>query len=164
MSQKRPKFLHQEHWKLKRFRKAPWRKPKGKRSKMRAKEKAKPSVVSIGYRGPRNVRGYHPKGLPEVLVYTVEDVEHIDTETVVKIASSVGVRKKIEIVKRASEKNIYVANPRIPFAKFSSKEELDSLLPIRKYVGAWHISDKLPEEEREELEESAEEAGIEVVE
>lgn len=191
MNQKRPKFLHQEHWKLKRFRKAPWRKPRGKRSKMRTKERAKPFLVSIGYRGPREVRGWHPKGVPEITVYNVQDVERLEaekekesrTETkrrktkkktkkgkgkgkgnyVVRIASSVGTRKKIQIVKAAVEKNLYVANPAIKAAKISSMEELESLTTIREYIKTWHVSDKAPEEEREDIMDRAEELGIEVV-
>ncbi|KYK31854.1 MAG: hypothetical protein HXS46_08320 [Theionarchaea archaeon] len=202
MKRKRPKFLHQEHWKLKRFRKASWRKPKGKGSKMRAKEKAKPALVNIGYRGPKKVRGLHPKGVPEVLVRTVQDIERIQKERekgtkeiekgkikekgkeqrkkkrgkkkrytkgkavnyVIKVASAVGTRKKLEIVKAAAKYNLYVANPSIPFAKISTMEELESLIPIKKYITAWYISSKVPEEEREELGSRAEEAGIEVME
>lgn len=167
MKRKRPKFLHQEHWKLKRFRKAPWRKPKGKRSKMRAKERAKPFLVSIGYRGPKKVRGWHPKGVPEVTVYNVEDVESAaqnNPAQVVRIASAVGTRKKIEIVKKAAEKNMYVANALIDFVKISSMEELESVLPLKPHIKKWYISDKLTDEKREEIEERVEEEGIEVVE
>lgn len=190
MNQKRPTFLHQEHWKLKRFRKAPWRKPRGKRSKMRTKERAKPFLVSIGYRGPREVRGWHPKGMPEITVYNVQDVERLEaekekskTETkrrktkkktkkekgkgkenyVVRIASTVGTRKKIQIVKAAVEKNLYVANPAIKAAKITNMEELESLISIKEYIKTWHVSDKVPEEEREDIMDRAEELGIEVV-
>lgn len=196
MNQKRPTFLHQEHWKLKRFRKAPWRKPRGKRSKMRTKERAKPFLVSIGYRGPREVRGWHPKGVPEITVYNVQDVERLEaekeksrTETkrrktkkkakkgkgeerrkekgkgnyVVRIASAVGTRKKIQIVKAAVEKNLYVANPAIKAAKITSMEELESLISIREYIKTWYVSDKTPDEEREDIIDRAEELGIEVV-
>jgi large subunit ribosomal protein L32e len=168
MKKKRPKFLHQEHWKLKRFRKASWRKPRGKRSKMRAKERAKPFLVTIGYRGPKKVRGWHPRGAPEITVFNVRDVERIEQETpsaqVVRIASGVGTRKKIEIVKKAVEKSLYVANPAIEFAKISSVEQLDSFLPVKPYIRKWYISGKVPDEERDDIEERAEEAGIEVVE
>jgi large subunit ribosomal protein L32e len=171
MKKKRPKFVHQEHWKKKRFKNASWRRPKGKRSKMRAKEKAKPSLVSIGYRGPKKVRGYHPKGLPEVIVHNVKDItelveqkEDAKNEYVIKIASSVGTRKKIDIVQKAVENNFHVANPGIDFVKFSTVDELESLESIKKYVNTFLISDKAPEDIREEIEERAEELGIEVVE
>ncbi len=177
MKKKRPKFVHQEHWKKKRFKDAPWRRPRGKRSKMRAKEKAKPSLVSIGYRGPKKVRGYHPKGLPEVIVNNVQDIitlvekedknEKEDTKKgynhVIKIGSGVGTRKKIDIVKTAVENSLYVANPVIKFVKFSTVDELESLESIKDYVNAFIVSDKVPEEDREEIEERAEELGIEVV-
>ncbi len=169
---------------------------------MRAKERAKPYLVSIGYRGPKKVRGLHPKGAPEILVHTVQDVERIEEERekekegikkeegkeikreegkrkgkkgkkgkkgikpdcVIKIASTVGTRKKAEIVRAAVEKNMYVANPSVAFAKVCSTEELEHLLPIKQYIKAWFISDKLTDDEREEVEARAEEEGIEVME
>jgi large subunit ribosomal protein L32e len=163
MKKKRPKFLHQEHWKLSQFKKASWRKPRGKRSKMRAKERSKPFLVSIGYRGPKEVRHWHPRGMPEVTVYTVREVEQITGE-VVRIASAVGTRKKIDIVRAAVEKNIPLVNPRIKFVKIATTEELESLIPLREYINAWYLSDKLTDDEREDLEEQLEEAGIEVME
>ena len=149
---------------------------------MRAKEKAKPFMVTIGYRGPKEVRGWHPKGMPETTVYNVGDVEKLkerdggekkgkkrkrektEKDSVIKIASSVGNRKKMEIVKKAVEKGLYVANPSIEFVKLSSIEELESALPIKKYIKKWYISDRVPDEEKEEMEDRAEEEGIEVVE
>lgn len=196
MKRKRPRFLHQEHWKLKRFKKAPWRKPRGKRSKMRTKERAKPFLVSIGYRCPRAVRGWHPRGAPEILVHTVRDIDRIAGENqevevevaqpserkskrklqpgkelknpevscVLRIGSGVGSRKKLELVKAAQNRNLYVANPKIKVAKVSSLEELESLLPIKNFIKSWYVSETLTEDEREKILGRAEEVGIEVVE
>lgn len=185
MNRKRPKFLHQEHWKLKRFKKASWRKPKGKRSKMRAKEKAKPVLVSIGYRGPRKVRGWHPKGSPEIMVHNAKDIVRIiqdqeksekgkmtasqkkkagnkDTGVVIRIASSVGTRKKIDIIKAACEHNLHVVNPQIKQVILTVPDDVELYLPIKKYIATWRISDGLTEEEREEIQEEAEDKGVEV--
>lgn len=161
---------------------------------MRTKERAKPFLVSEGYRSPRVVRGWHPRGAPEIIVYTVQDINRIAGENqaagvakpserklkrksqlsqkskkpevscVLRISSGVGSRKKLELVKAAQDKNLYVANPMIKVAKISSLEELESLLPIRNFIKTWHVSDKLTEDEREEVLERAEEVGIEVVE
>ena len=130
---------------------------------MRAKERSKPFLVSIGYRGPKEVRHYHPRGVPEVMVYTVKELDTIEGE-VVRIASAVGTRKKIDIVRAAVEKNITLVNPRIKFVKIATPEELESLIPLREYIDAWYLSDKLTDDEREELEEQLEEALIEVME
>jgi len=185
MNRKRPKFLHQEHWKLKRFKKASWRKPKGKRSKMRVKEKAKPVLVSIGYRGPRKVRGWHPKGSPEVMVHNARDIARIiqdqekskegkktsstkkkagneDTDVVIRIASSVGTRKKIDIMKATCEHNLHVVNPQIKQVILTVPEDVELYLPIKKYIATWRISEGLTEEEREEIQEEAEDKGVEV--
>ncbi len=164
MKRKRPQFLHQEHWKMKKFRKAPWRKPRGKRSKMRAREKAKPCMVRIGYRGPQKVRDWHPRGVPEVYVHRVEDLIQVDTEVVVRVASAVGTRKKIEIMKVARERNLYVVNSSIPLVKVSTVEELESLIPLKECIRKWCFSEKASEDEREKMTARAEEAGIEVVE
>jgi ribosomal protein L32E len=43
-------------------------------------------------------------------------------------------------------------------------EQLDSFLPVKPYIRKWYISGKVPDEERDDIEERAEEAGIEVVE
>ena len=81
-----------------------------------------------------------------------------------RIASAVGTRKKIDIVRAAVEKNITLVNPRIKFVKIATPEELESLIPLREYIDAWYLSDKLTDDEREELEEQLEEALIEVME
>ncbi|MBU7022282.1 MAG: hypothetical protein HXS41_14605 [Theionarchaea archaeon] len=194
MKQKRPAFLHQEHWKLKRFKKASWRKPRGKRSKMRARERAKPFSVTVGYRSPKLIRGWHPRGAPEITVHTLQDINRIQIEEsaeaaqlsegkskrksqsgrkskkkpqtpyVLRISSGVGNRKKLDLVRAAREKNLYVANPKVRVAKIASLEELESLLPLRDVIVSWHVSDKLTEDEREDVLERAEDEGIEVVE
>jgi large subunit ribosomal protein L32e len=171
MKRKRPTFLHQEHWKLKRFKKASWRKPRGKRSKMRSKERAKPYLVSIGYRSPKKVRNFHPKGVPEIIVHNVEDVQKIKTkgepegnyEYVIRIASSVGTRKKIDIVRAAAQKPVHIANPALSHVIVASVEELESFETIKDFIKTWFISDKVPEDEKEKIEERAEELGIEVI-
>ena len=165
MKRKRPKFLHQEHWKLNRFKKASWRKPRGKRSKMRSKERAKPYLVSIGYRSPKKVRYFHPKGAPEITVHNVTDVQKVVTEEqncVIRIASGVGTRKKIDMVRAAAQK-VHIANPAISHVIVGSVEELESFVEIANYIKAWFISDKVPEDEIEKIEERAEELGIEVI-
>ncbi len=68
-------------------------------------------VVEVGYRSPKAVRGLHPSGLEDVLVYNVKDLEKLNPETQgARIASTVGKRKKIEIIKRARELGIRILN------------------------------------------------------
>jgi len=109
---RRPKFRRQEWFRYKRLGEK-WRRPKGLHSKMRKRVKYRPAVVSIGYRGPSAVRGLHPSGFREVIVHNVKDLEGVDPKTeAVRIAATVGLRKRIEIEKRAEELGIRVLNRR----------------------------------------------------
>ncbi len=87
-----------------------WRKPKGIDSKKRRERKDKGRVVKIGYRVPKLIRGLHPSGLREVLVRSVEELQGLK-DVVVRIASTVGRRKRELIVKKAQELGLRVINP-----------------------------------------------------
>ena len=105
-----PEFLRQEWFRYKRLGEC-WRRPKGLHSKMRKGLKYRPPRVKIGYRGPRLARGLHPSGFEEVMVYRVEDLERINPERqAIRIGGTVGVRKRIDIVKKADEMGIRVLN------------------------------------------------------
>lgn len=160
---KKPKFKRQETWKLKRFKNHPkWRRPRGKRSKMRTKEGAKPKLPSIGYRSPKEVRGFHPSGLKEVRVENLFDVEKVDAETIVRISGRIGNRKKIEVVKALHEKKIRMCNPSIKFAFIGSVSELEELAKLKKYIKKFILPKNIAEEEREDISSKAEELGIEL--
>jgi large subunit ribosomal protein L32e len=108
---KKPKFRRQESWRYKRVSEI-WRKPDGVDSKMRKKVRGWPKSVEIGYRGPRVARGLHPSGYAEVLVRTVDDVNKIDPKThAIRIAHTVGMKKRAEISIRAGERGVRILNP-----------------------------------------------------
>jgi large subunit ribosomal protein L32e len=109
---KKPKFRRQESWRYKRL-KQPWRKPRGLDNKIRRKVKGWPQAPSSGYRGPKESRGLHPSGFREVRVFNVDDLHGVDPDLeAVRIAHTVGGRKRIEIVNRAKEMGIHILNPR----------------------------------------------------
>jgi large subunit ribosomal protein L32e len=111
LKQKKPKFVRQESWRYLRVKKR-WRRPRGIDSKMREKLAGRPSSVSIGYSSPRAVRGLHPSGLEEVLIYRPEDLAEVNPERqAVRIAHTVGARKRAEILEKAKELKITVLNP-----------------------------------------------------
>lgn len=111
LNRKRPWFKRQEWFRYKRLGES-WRKPKGKHSKLREHKKYRIPVVDAGFRGPKKVRGLHPSGFREVLVHTPKDLDNVNPEIeAVRIASSVGMRKRLEIEKKAEEKGIRVLNP-----------------------------------------------------
>ncbi|PMP73788.1 MAG: 50S ribosomal protein L32e [Aciduliprofundum sp.] len=110
MARKRPLFRRQEWFRYKKLGTA-WRRPKGKHSKMREHRKYRPPVVDSGFRGPRAVRYLHPSGYRDVLVHNLKELQSLDPAVdAVRIASTVGRRKKIEIYRNAVEKGFRVLN------------------------------------------------------
>ncbi|MBU0685686.1 MAG: 50S ribosomal protein L32e [Candidatus Thermoplasmatota archaeon] len=108
---RRPEFLRQEWHRRKRLQTAKWRRPRGGHSKMRQHYGYRPPVVSIGYGSPREARFLHPSGFREVMVYNVKDLAKIRPEQeAARVAHSVGMKKRLEIEKKADELNIRVLN------------------------------------------------------
>ncbi len=111
LKNKKPKFRRQESWRYKRVSEI-WRKPDGIDSKMRISKKGWPKLVEVGYRGPRKARGLHPSGYEEILVRNVDDLTQVNSETqAIRIAHTVGMKKRAEILSRADERHIHVLNP-----------------------------------------------------
>ncbi len=110
-----PRFIRQESWRYVRIKES-WRRPRGKDSKMRLRKKGYPKSPRVGYRTPKLVRGRHPSGFIEVLVHNVDEVRKLVTDPerqAIRIAASVGRRKRIEIIKYADEHGIRVLNRRL---------------------------------------------------
>jgi large subunit ribosomal protein L32e len=110
MRRKKPKFVRPESWRYVRLKES-WRRPRGLDHKMRLRYRGWPPRVSSGYGGPRVTRGLHSSGYREILVYNVGALEGVDPRTqVVRIAHTVGRRKKARILTEARKKNIFVLN------------------------------------------------------
>jgi Ribosomal protein L32E len=110
ISGRRPAFKRQEWFRYSKLGEK-WRKPKGIHSKMKRQLKRRPPMVDIGFRGPLSVRGLHPSGFEEVLVYNVDGLENIDPKVqAVRIGGTVGTKKRIAIEDRAAELGIRVLN------------------------------------------------------
>lgn len=108
----RPRFVRNESWRYVKI-KEQWRRPRGKDNKMRTIVKGWPRRVKIGYRGPAEARGLHPSGFRDVRVNTVKELEGLNPEIdAVRFASSLGGRKKSELLRRANELGLKVLNPR----------------------------------------------------
>lgn len=92
-----------------------WRKPKGDQNKSRQKLKGKNLMPAIGRRGARAGRGLHPSGLREILVNNMRDLEGVEGAAV-RIASSVGKRKREMMMSFAEKKKLAVLNAQAPKA------------------------------------------------
>lgn len=89
-----------------------WRHPRGRHSKVRRREKGKVAMPFIGWGAKASERGLHPSGFMELIVSSVNDLNKIDAKThAAKISSTVGKKKRAEILKRAGEMKIKVLNP-----------------------------------------------------
>ena len=108
---RKPDFIRQESWRYKRV-KPSWRRPRGIDNKMRSERKGWPASVKVGYRSPKSVRGFHPSGFEEIMVYNEYDLDFVNpSNQVVRIGHTVGRKKRVSIVQRAEELSIYVVNP-----------------------------------------------------
>ena len=107
----KPQFNRQDHHKKKRVGTS-WRRPRGGLSKQRRGVKGKGDTVEAGFRTPNAVRGRHPSGFEEVRVHNADDLEGVDGDSeAVRIASSVGGRKRERIEEVAEDRGIRVLNP-----------------------------------------------------
>lgn len=90
-----------------------WRKPRGLQSKQRKHYRAKGRIPQPGFGAPAAIRGYHPSGYREALVYNVADLEGLDPVTqAIRIAGTVGMKKRESIQEKAIEYGLKVLNPK----------------------------------------------------
>ena len=122
MKGKKPKFIRQDAHK-KRLKKR-WVKPRGLHSKVRLKRAGHAKKVADGYRGPKEVRGLSKEGLKIILVHNENELKNIDnTKEGIILASGVGLKNKIILLKKAKEIGINVLNLNID-EYLKKKEEL----------------------------------------
>jgi large subunit ribosomal protein L32e len=110
VAERRPKFIRQESWRYDRLAEN-WRKPKGKDNKMRKQKSGMPAIVKIGYRGPRVARGLHPSGYTDNVVHNMAELAKLDPKKdAARLGHTVGKRKRIGIIAKATELGIKVLN------------------------------------------------------
>jgi len=107
----KPKFRHEQAHRWIRVSDS-WRKVRGIDSATREKRKGRIALVSSGYRTPKAVRDLHPSLYEEVRVHRASELEELDPELhAVRIAATVGFRKRQEIIAAADAKLLRVLNP-----------------------------------------------------
>jgi|GEM_PF-778850 large subunit ribosomal protein L32e len=111
LREEKPTFVRQESWRYRRL-KENWRRPRGKTSRVRLEEGGWPPRVKVGYGKPRLVRGLHPSGFQEILVSSPKDLEGLDPKRqAIRIAHTVGLRKRLKILEMAQKLGLRVFNP-----------------------------------------------------
>ena len=112
MKKKRPTFVRTDSHKLKFKGSDKWRKPKGLHNKMGDNRRGYRRCVDFGYRTPVELRNVCVNdGMEHVVVRTISDLQKIDTKTqAIMVAHTVGLKKQLDILAKALEMNIKVAN------------------------------------------------------
>jgi large subunit ribosomal protein L32e len=107
----KPQFRHEQAHRWIRVSDS-WRKLRGIDSATREKRKGRIAMVSSGYRSPKAVRNLHPSLYVEVRVHRPSEVEDLNPDVhAVRIAATVGARKRQEIIAAADAKLLRVLNP-----------------------------------------------------
>ena len=85
-----------------------WRKPRGIDIYFNKEDGAVPKT---GYKRRKEIRGLHPSGFQEVLVFSVKDLENVDKDfQAVRLASTIGKKKREHIIVKANDLKIKVLN------------------------------------------------------
>lgn len=87
-----------------------WRSPVGGHSRARLQKKGAVSLPKVGYRTQKEFRGIHPSGYEEVLVHNTSDLEELEEGEAARIGSTVGGRKREQIIEKADDEDIKVLN------------------------------------------------------
>ena len=91
-----------------------WRKPRGQHNKQREQRKAKGALPKPGYGSPIAVRGMHPSGFFEVMVFSEKDLENLDSKTqAIRISAGVGGRKRKALQEKAAKAGFKILNTRV---------------------------------------------------
>jgi len=121
INKKRPSFRRVESWRYVRV-KDSWRKARGIDSRTRIKSKSGVKSPSVGYRGPKKVRGLHPSGYEEVRVHNINEMKDLNNKKhAIKVSTNLGVKKRISVIDYAQSRGFKVLNLGI------SQRELESL-------------------------------------
>ncbi|NQU79824.1 hypothetical protein HQ545_08715 [Candidatus Woesearchaeota archaeon] len=135
LKKKKPEFIRQDAHKKKKLG-WKWRKPKGSDSKMRVSRRGYKRSVRKGWGSPVLVKGLDRSGLLPVMVSTQTQLETINPKTQIMVMpSSVGTKRRTELVTQAISKGITVQNYK-DSQKFldEAKENFESRKKERKKV------------------------------
>jgi large subunit ribosomal protein L32e len=96
-----------------------WRKPRGIDNKKRIGKKIMGASPNVGWRSARDDRGFHPSGAKEILIRSLKDLESLQKslqdkdKIALRIAATVGAKKRLVILNKAKEMGLEVLNPNV---------------------------------------------------
>ena len=117
-----PRFPRQESHKRIRLMGKGWRKPKGHHGRVKKLHHSHGYSPKIGYGTPAAFRNLHSSGLEVVEVANLSELDKINPGTQGIKINSIGMKKKMMVIKAALEKKIKVFNVRNP-EKFIKQHE-----------------------------------------
>lgn len=80
---------------------------------MRRQLKAKGALPTPGFGSPAAIRGLHPSGFRDILVFNVDSLSGLNSETeAIRIGGGVGMKMRMKIQAAALEQGFKVLNPR----------------------------------------------------
>src|SRR3989338_650378 len=110
VKRKHPKFLRPNFGRSSRSRiKKAWRRQRGIDNKKRLKIAYMGASPSIGNGQPSEIMYFHPIGMPEALVHSLSELTNLKG-VAVRIASGVGRKKRLELIKMAESMKLPVLN------------------------------------------------------
>jgi len=113
MERKKMKFVRTDFWRHSKLGKGRkklqvWRRARGMHSKIRRMRRGYPAMPMIGYKSNQATAG-KVQGLVPVLVHNIHELAKLSKHNIAIIAH-VGARKKLEMLKKADEMKIKIAN------------------------------------------------------
>lgn len=158
---KKPTFTQQDNHKKPKLADK-WRRPKGSDSKMRVGLRGYKRSPEIGWGSPKDVRGLSRDGYTQNIINTANEIEGLDPKVDgAIIASNVGKKKKIELVKILVEKKINILNLKNPQDYLKSVEKDLSDKKAVKDKKEKEKSDKQKAKEKKAKEKEAEDKKAE---
>ena len=152
----KPRIRRSESWRYIRISES-WRKPTGKSSRMRKKRRGWALSPAIGYGSNRKYRGLHPSGLKEIIINNVNELENVSPDQkAIRIAATVGERKRLSIMEHAQQLGYKILNPKIsktadvetiPSTGLESEEEqIENKIESENTVAESEKSEKVEED------------------
>ncbi|MBS3155432.1 hypothetical protein J4404_02950 [Candidatus Woesearchaeota archaeon] len=129
-----------------------WRRPRGMHNKLRLRVRGHRHVPKIGYGSPSLVWGVNKKGLTPVLVNNISKLKELDNKKNSIIIGKLGLRKKLELIKKCIELKFTVSNLKDPSLFL---DEANKYIAEKKKLKTEKKSKK--EKAKEELEKKAKE-------